>query len=104
GAALAAQSRGGYGYVEAFAPRPQLATYAGLTNAILALVAFSPVLGGIVIQRVGYEVFFGVCIALGLTAVFASGALAETPIPARYQTDTGTLDTGSQRALSPGNL
>ncbi|MGH2618611.1 MAG: hypothetical protein ACRDJC_25555, partial [Thermomicrobiales bacterium] len=39
GAALAAQSRGAYDYLAAVAPRPLLATYAGLTNAVLAVVA-----------------------------------------------------------------
>ncbi len=104
GAALAAQSRGGYDYLAALAPRPLLATYSGLTNSILALVALTPVLGGALIQRFGYEAFFGAIIALGLAAVFASGALAQTPKQSLYQLELGPLETGPQRALSPGSL
>jgi hypothetical protein len=79
GSALAAQSRGNYGYLAALAPHPVLPTFTGLTNVILALVAFAPVLGGIVIERFGYEALFGVAAAVGLVAVFAGGWLAETP-------------------------
>jgi hypothetical protein len=50
-----------------------------MTNAVLAVVAFAPVLGGILIQRFGYEVLFGTAAALGLGAVFAGGWLADTP-------------------------
>jgi hypothetical protein len=83
GAALAAQSRGNYDYLTGLAPRPQLPAYAGLSNAVLAVVAFAPVLGGVVIQRSGYEALFGIVAALGLAAVFASGWLADTPWSAR---------------------
>lgn len=104
GAALAAQSRGAYDYLAGLAPRPLLATYAGLTNIVLAVVAFSPVIGGVLIQRSGYEALFGTAIALGLVAVFAGGALAETPIPARNRRGLGPGDAGTSRALSTGRL
>jgi len=77
GAALAAQSRANTSYLAGFAPTPRLASYTGLTNAILAAVAFVPVLGGVLIERSGYEALFAVTIALGLVAVFASGWLDE---------------------------
>jgi hypothetical protein len=100
GAALAAQSRGNYDYLARLAPRPQLPAYAGLSNGVLAIVAFAPVVGGLVIQRSGYEVLFGVVAVLGLAAVFASGWLADTPSPARHQPLIGR--GAGHRALSAG--
>ena len=79
GASLAAQSRANHGYLVASTTRRVLPLYVGMTNAVLAVVAFAPVLGGILIQRFGYEVLFGTAAALGLGAVFAGGWLADTP-------------------------
>jgi hypothetical protein len=87
GAALAGQSRGNYDYLAALAPHSILPAYTGLTNAILAIVAFSPVLGGVVIERFGYEALFGAAAAIGLVTVFAGGLLAETPSRARERQD-----------------
>jgi hypothetical protein len=87
GAALAGQSRGNYDYLAALAPHSILPAYTGLTNAILAIVAFSPVLGGVVIERFGYEALFGAAAAIGLVTVFAGGWLAETPSRARERQD-----------------
>ena len=100
GAALAAQSRGNYDYLAALAPHPVLPAYAGLSNAILAIVAFSPVLGGVLIERFGYEVLFGVAAAVGLATVFAGGWLAETPSRVRERQDPGHAAT--TRALLSG--
>jgi hypothetical protein len=79
GAALAAQSRGNYDHLASLAPKQHFATYVALTNLVLAVVAFAPVIGGLIVQRSGYEALFGVAIAIGLAAVFAAGALARTP-------------------------
>jgi MFS family permease len=100
GAALAAQSRGNYDYLAALAPHPVLPAYTGLTNAILVIVAFSPVLGGILIERFGYEALFGVAAAVGLATVFAGGWLAETPSRVRERQDAGHAAT--TRAFSSG--
>jgi hypothetical protein len=100
GAALAAQSRGNYDYLAALAPHPVLPAFTGLTNAMLALVAFVPVLGGILIERFGYEALFGVAAAIGLAAVFAGGWLAETPSLARERENAGHAATA--RALLSG--
>jgi hypothetical protein len=100
GAALAAQSRGNYDYLAALAPHSILPAYTGLTNGILAIVAFSPVLGGIVIERFGYEALFGIAAAVGLATVFAGGWLAETPSRARERQDAGHAAT--TRALLSG--
>ena len=100
GAALAGQSRGNYDYLAALAPHSILPAYTGLTNAILAIVTFSPVLGGIVIERLGYEALFGVAAAIGLVTVFAGGWLAEIPSRARERQDAG--HAASTNALLSG--
>jgi hypothetical protein len=97
GASLAAQSRGNYDYLAALAPRPILPMYVGMTNSVLAVVAFAPVLAGIMIQRFGYEVLFGTAAALGLAAVFAGGWLADTPSLGRTP---GTSDRDRAAATS----
>ena len=79
GASLAAQSRANHDYLAASTARPVFPLYVGMTNAVLAVVAFAPVLAGILIQRFGYEALFGIAAALGLGAVFAGGWLADTP-------------------------
>jgi hypothetical protein len=100
GVALAAQSRGNYDYLAALAPAPVLPAYTGLTNALLAIVAFSPVLGGILIERFGYEALFGVAAAVGLATVFAGSWLVETPSRVREHQDAGQAATA--RALLSG--
>jgi hypothetical protein len=101
GAALAGQSRGNYDYLASLAPHQMLPAYTGLTNAILAFVAFSPVLGGILIERVGYEALFGVAAAIGLVTVFAGGWLAETPSRARERQDAGHAATSKALLSGP---
>ena len=101
GAALAAQSRGNYDYLAALAPHQVFPAYTGLTNIVLAIVAFSPVLGGVLIERYGYEALFGVAAAVGLAAVFAGGWLAETPSRARERQDTGYLTTSKALLSGP---
>ena len=79
GAALAAQSRGNGGYLTPLAPRALLPAYSGLTNGVLVVIAFSPVVAGLVIERFGYEALFIAAIVIGLIAVFAGGWLAAIP-------------------------
>jgi MFS family permease len=100
GAALAAQSRGNYDYLAGLVPHPVLPAFTGLTNATLALVAFAPVFGGILIERFGYEALFGITAAVGLAAVFAGGWLVETPSRARERQSAG--HTATARALLSG--
>jgi hypothetical protein len=100
GAALAAQSRGNYDYLAALAPHAVLPAFTGLTNAVLALVAFAPVAGGILIERFSYEALFGVAAAVGLLTVFTGGWLAETPSRAREHQNAGHAATA--RALLSG--
>ena len=101
GAALAGQSRGNYDYLAALAPHQLLPAFTGLTNGILAIVAFSPVLGGILIERFGYEALFGVAAAIGLAAVFAGGWLVETPSRVREREDTGHAASGNALLSRP---
>ena len=104
GAAVAAQSRGNFDYLARTAPPPLLPAYSGLTNAVLAIVAFAPVVGGSIIQRSGYEALFGAAAALGLACVFAGGWLAEAggPHPGRANAERGR--TPVSRALSAGQI
>jgi hypothetical protein len=101
GAALAAQSRGNYDYLAGLVPHPLLPAFTGLTNTTLALVAFAPVLGGILIERFGYEALFGIAAAVGLLAVFAGGWLVETPSRALERQNTGHATIA--RALRAGS-
>lgn len=87
GAALAGQARANHDYLTPLAPPHLLSLYSALTNAVLVLIAFAPVVGGALIQRAGYEALFGVVLALGLVAVFAGGWLADIPAAARERVD-----------------
>ena len=102
GASLAAQARANYDYLAAISPRPVLPLYVGMTNSVLAVIAFAPVLAGIVIQRYGYEVLFGTAAAFGLAAVFAGGRLADTPSLTRNREITERDRTATTRALLSG--
>lgn len=79
GASLAAQSRGNASYLSQSTPRNLLPAYSGLTNGVLVVIAFAPVVGGALIQRWSYEALFGVTIGIGLAAVFAGGLLTDIP-------------------------
>ena len=102
GAALSAQARGTNEYLFALSPRPLLSAYTGLTNLVLAVIAFAPVLGGVVIQRAGYETLFVAVLAIGLAAVFAGGALASTPTPSLLGRAPEPDRLPAPRALSAG--
>ena len=102
GAAMAAQARGNSSYLTPLAPRHLLPAYSALTNGVLAVIAFSPVLGGLVIERASFEVLFGVAIALGLLAVFAGGWLADTPSALRDRAPDERAVSGAPSALASG--
>jgi hypothetical protein len=75
GAVAAGQGRANFAYIaEVTSPRLR-GVYAGVTNAILALIALAPVVGGRIIARSEYETLFLIGAAVALLAVFASGAL-----------------------------
>jgi hypothetical protein len=101
GASLAAQSRGNFDYLTRTAPVHLYDAYSGLTNMILAVVAFAPVAGGALIQRSGYEVLFGAVAVVGLVAVFVGGWLAEAGRPSP---EWVSASTGARRALTAGSL
>jgi hypothetical protein len=104
GAALAAQARGANDYLSALSPRTLHTAYTGLMNAALAVVAFAPVLGGMLIQRSGYEALFVAVMAIGLAAVFAAGALTSTPASLRNGRGASTSELAATRALPAGRL
>jgi hypothetical protein len=102
GTAMAAQSRGNFDYLAGLVPRTLLPAYAGLTNALFAVVAFSPVAGGAFIQRFSYEALFGAVAVIGLAAVFAGGWLVRTPATARNHPNTEPENPLTRRALPTG--
>ena len=96
GAVTSGQGRANFAYLSEIANPRLHGVYAGIANAVLAVVAFAPVLGGMLIERSGYEVLFLVGAAIALLAVFASGALTDafvrpvaTPSIARVRRGSG---------------
>ncbi len=83
GVSLAGQAQANYAYVAEFASERFHPTYVGLTNALLAIVAFAPVIGGMLIERFNYPILFLIAAMVGLMAVFASGALTDTHVRTR---------------------
>ena len=83
GAALAALARSGPAYLAPLAPRHLSASYSALTSGLLALAAFAPVAGGLIIQRFSYEALFVTAILVGLAGVLSSGWLAEVIVTTR---------------------
>ena len=83
GASLGGQARGNFGYLAEVAPARLRASYVGVTNLSLAIVAFSPILGGLLLDRTEYSWLFSVATLVGLAAVFASGALTDTHVRTR---------------------
>ncbi|MDQ3694951.1 MAG: MFS transporter [Chloroflexota bacterium] len=104
GMSLAGQSRGNYGYLAEAAPDRSRAAYAALTNALLAVVAFTPIAGGMLIERRGYDALLLTATGLGLLAVFASGALTDTHVRTRPTAQAWRLrrggGNGRERAVS----
>jgi hypothetical protein len=80
GVSLAGQAQANYAYVAGVASERFHPTYVGLTNALLAIVAFAPIIGGIIIERFNYPTLFLIAALVGLVAVFASGALTDTHV------------------------
>lgn len=92
GASIAGQAQSTHAYLAEISP-PRLRTaYTGMLNTILAVVAFVPILGGIIIERRGYETLFISMIAIGIAAVFLSGFMPNTFVRA-----------SSNRSLADGN-
>lgn len=104
GAALAAQSRGNSSYLTLLSPRHLQAAFSGLTNGILAAVAFAPVLGGLVIQRTGYEVLFVGAIVVGLVAVFLGGWLGDVSTKRLDRSELRQRSARGDPALPPSRL
>jgi hypothetical protein len=104
GAALAAQARGNGAYLTPVAPRRLLPAYSALTNGVLVIVAFAPVLGGALIQRSGYEALFGAAIGIGLVAVFSGGWLVDIPAYVPDRAGTAGAIANTSRALPSGRV
>lgn len=79
GASLAAQVISHPGYIARLASPLHSSSISGVSLGAVVLASFAPVVGGVVIQRYGYETLFAAVIIVGLGAVFASGTLIGTP-------------------------
>lgn len=83
GVALGGLLVGNAAYLLEIAPSDRRPVYVGVANTVLAVVAFVPVLGALVIERYGFQVAFLASVSIGLAAVLASGALTDTHSAAR---------------------
>lgn len=101
GAAAAAQARGTFGYLAEFAPSRLRAAFTEATNAVLAVVAFTPLLGGILIERAGFDSIFLVTAVLAVLAVFASGALTDAYVRSRRRSSSTYGPLGTAGATGP---
>lgn len=79
GASLAAQTIAHHGYLAGLRGHLRSGSMSAVSQAAIVLASFAPVVGGVVIQRYGYETLFGMMIIVGLGAVFASGLLVSFP-------------------------
>jgi MFS family permease len=79
GASLAAQALANPEFLARLGGPFRSGSVSGVVQGAVVLASFAPVLGGVVIQRYGYEALFAVTIIIGLGAVFASGMLVEVP-------------------------
>lgn len=79
GASLAAQVIAHPGYLSRLGDPRHPGAISGVSQTAVVVASFAPVIGGVVIQRYGYESLFAMTIVVGLGAVFASGLLVGIP-------------------------
>lgn len=91
GVSLGGQARSTQAYVGQIAPGPRRGAYLALTNAALAVVAFAPVAGGLLLGRTEFGTLFLVAALVGLVAVLSSGALTDTHVRTRPTTQAWRL-------------
>ncbi len=83
GLALGGQIRSGFAYLGEIAPVALRSTSAAVVNGLLAVLAFAPIVGGMMIERLGFPTVFLLAAVVSLLAVFASGALTDTHVRTR---------------------
>jgi MFS family permease len=101
GMTLAGQARGNFGYLAEVTPGRSRASYAAITNAVLAVVAFVPIVGGLIIERRGYDALLLTASGLALLAVFASGALTDAHVRTRRTAQAWRLRRGNDGPREP---
>jgi len=90
GVSLSGQALANMAYLLDIAPEAERPAYTGLLNTVLAVVAFVPLVGGLLLERFGFQFLFLVTFLIGFAAVLSSGSLHEprflrpTPLLARY--------------------
>jgi hypothetical protein len=83
GVAMGGQARANHNYLAEIASQARRSSYAGVTNAVLAVAALAPIAGGIIVERSEFDALFLVAAMVGLVAVFASGAMTDTYVRTR---------------------
>jgi len=78
GASIAGQGLSTHAYLADITVPRFRGAYTGMLNVVLAVVALTPILGGVIIGRRGFDALFVLLIALGIVAVFISGFLPNT--------------------------
>ncbi|MCX2727923.1 MFS transporter [Thermomicrobium sp. 4228-Ro] len=76
GAALSAQMLANFTAVLDLARPHERPTLVGVTNSVLGVVALVPMLGGLVVDRFGFDAVFVLALMLALLALVTSGLLA----------------------------
>ena len=77
GVARAGQNLANLTYLLDIAPERERPAYVGLVNTTLGVVSFVPLIGGTLVDHVGFQTLFVIAFFIALGAVFASGALHE---------------------------
>lgn len=101
GLAIGVQERANFAYLLDIAPGARRLGYAGLTNALLGVAAFASLLAGAGVDRQGFRALFLAAAAVGLVAVFASGALTDTNVRARPTAAAWRLRRAGGQAPDP---
>jgi MFS family permease len=78
GAALNGQSTAGNNLLLEIAPRDLRPTYVGLANSVLGIASFAPLLGGLLIDWLGFGPLFGVALILQLAGWHTSRRIVDS--------------------------
>ncbi len=77
GLSIGGQNLANMAYLLDIAPEHERPAYVGLTNTVLGVVSFVPLIGGSLVDAFGFEFLFLVSFLIAFVAVFASGLLHE---------------------------
>jgi len=78
GAALNGQSTAGHNLLLEIAPRNLRPTYVGLANSVLGVASFAPLLGGLMVDRLGFAPLFAVALTVQLAGWHATRRIIDS--------------------------